>query len=119
MLHFRVLEQRCGGIGENNFTAFHDIAAMTDPERKLGILLYQQQRHALLGNTLDGLEDFLTSIGASDRRAPMSEANCAGCRAHAHHTRRNAAGGFAERTPLHGVSYAAFLRIVNSARISS
>src|SRR3990172_3875641 len=60
---FRVLEQRRGGIGENNFTAFHDVAAMTDPERKLGILLHQQQRHAFLGNTLDGVKNLLYQHG--------------------------------------------------------
>src|SRR5262245_50820394 len=59
LAHLGIGKKGLGAVGERDETALHHVAAMADLERELGVLLHQQQRHALRGDRAYGLEDLL------------------------------------------------------------
>ena len=58
---------------QGDLSAFHDVAAAAHFQRELGVLLDQQDGHALPGDGEDGLEDFLHHQGRKPHRGLVEE----------------------------------------------
>src|SRR5207244_13214378 len=57
--NFRVRQQLPRFAGQGDLSALHDVAACTDLERELGVLLDEKNGHAFAGNGKHGLENLL------------------------------------------------------------